>query len=141
MITGLGHVAFRITDLEKSLDFYCNKLGFREVFRLEKEGEFSPWIVYIQINADQFIELFPGAQGEATRWPPVGYTHFCMIVDDIHQTLKELAGRGLPITGEPTLGLDNNLQYWIDDPDGNPIELMQISPDSPQAQAIQAWKR
>ncbi|MBO0797012.1 MAG: VOC family protein, partial [Ktedonobacteraceae bacterium] len=29
MITGLGHVAFRITDLEKSLDFYCKKLGFR----------------------------------------------------------------------------------------------------------------
>jgi catechol 2,3-dioxygenase-like lactoylglutathione lyase family enzyme len=31
MITGLGHVAFRITNLEKSLDFYCQKLGFKEV--------------------------------------------------------------------------------------------------------------
>jgi lactoylglutathione lyase len=31
--------------------------------------------------------------------------------------------------------MDHNWQAWIDDPDGNAIELMQISPDSPQAAA------
>jgi lactoylglutathione lyase len=34
---------------------------------------------------------------------------------------------------EPKTGADNNTQAWIHDPDGNKIELMQISPDSPQA--------
>ena len=139
MITGLGHVAFRITDLEKSLDFYCTKLGFTEAFRLEREGEFSPWIVYIQIAPNQFIELFPGAKGENTSRGPVGYNHFCLVVDDLPATLRELAGRGLEITGAPQKGLDNNWQYWINDPDGNAIELMQIVPESPHAAADARW--
>ena len=140
MITGLGHIAFRITDLEKSLDFYCAKLGFTEAFRLEREGEFSPWIVYIQVAPNQFIELFPGAKGENTSRGPVGYNHFCLVVDDLPATLRELAGRGLEITGAPQQGLDNNWQYWINDPDGNAIELMQIVPESPQAAADARWQ-
>ena len=136
MITGLGHVAFFITDLEKSLDFYCNKLGFREAFRLEREGEPSPWIVYLQVAPNHFIELFPGGQGEMRpRGRSVGYNHFCLVVDDLHATLQELEARGLLITGSPQQGLDHNWQYWITDPDGNAIELMQIMPDSPQAAA------
>lgn len=135
MIMGLGHVAFCITDVERALDFYCGKLGFREAFRLEREGEYSPWIVYIQVVDNQFIELFPGAQGENVPRPPVGYNHLCLVVDDLQATLRELAARGLEITDRPLQGLDNNWQYWIDDPDGNPIELMQIMPDSPQAVA------
>jgi lactoylglutathione lyase len=139
MIKGLGHVAFRVTDLDKSLNFYCQKLGFREAFRLDREGEFSPWIVYIQVALNQFIELFPGAKGENTPNAPVGYNHFCLVVDDLAATLRELAGRGLEITGEPQRGVDHNWQYWITDPDGNRIELMQIVSESPHAAADARW--
>lgn len=135
MITGLGHTAFRIRDLEQALDFYCNKLGLREVFRLEREGEPSPWIVYIQVAHNQFIELFPGAQGEIPSRNGAGYNHFCLVVDDVHATLREFERRGLTISGEPQQGLDTNWQYWLNDPDGNAIELMQIMPASPQAAA------
>lgn len=139
MITGIGHVAFTISNLARSLDFYCNKLGFREAFRLDRKGTPSPWIVYIQIAPGHFIELFPGGTGE--NGPrPLGYNHFCLLVDDLPATLKELEARGLPITGEPLLGLDNNWQYWIEDPDGNPIELMQITADSPHAKADASWQ-
>ncbi len=141
MITGLGHVAFRITDLDKALDFYCKTLGFREAFRLDREGEPSPWIVYIQVAPNQFIELFPGAQGEnPPRGRSVGYNHFCLVVDDIHATLRELAQRGLTITGEPQQGVDHNWQYWINDPDGNAIELMQIVEQSPHFAADARWQ-
>jgi lactoylglutathione lyase len=140
MITGLGHLAFRITDLEQSLDFYCNKLGFREAFRLEREGEPSPWIVYLQVAPNQFIELFPGAMGEIPSRNGAGYNHFCLVVDDLQATLRELEGRGLPISGQPQQGLDLNWQYWINDPDGNAIELMQIMPESPQAAADKRWQ-
>ena len=58
-MTGIGHVAFVISDLERSLDFYCNKLGFYRAFNLDREGTPSPWIVYIQIAPGHFIELFP----------------------------------------------------------------------------------
>ena len=136
MITGLGHLAFRITNLERSLDFYCNKLGLREAFRLEREGEPSPWIVYLQVAPNQFIELFPGATGDVPSRLGVGYNHFCLVVDDMQATLHELAERGLPITGQPLQGIDQNWQYWINDPDGNAVELMQIMPESPQANQL-----
>ncbi len=140
LITGIGHVAFRVTRLEAALDFYCGKLGFREAFRLEREGEPSPWIVYIQVAPGAFIELFPGAE----RVGPGpgrdgGYNHFCLLVDDMADTLEALRRRGLAVTGEPRRGMDHNLQFWLTDPDGNRIELMQIAPDSPQAAADARW--
>ena len=139
MITGIGHVAFRVTSLQQALDFYCNKLGFSEAFRLEREGEPSPWIVYIQIAPASFIELFPDPQDAPgtlpARDPLASYKHVCLLVDDLSATLRELGVRGLEISGSPIEGLDHNLQYWINDPDGNPIELMQIMPTSPQAAA------
>ncbi len=139
MITGIGHVAFLISDLERSLDFYCNKLGFRHAFNLDREGAPSPWIVYIQVAPGQFIELFPGGQGE-NQLHKVGYNHFCLLVDDLAATLKTLEERGLPIPDGLIRGQDDNLQYWIKDPDGNRIELMQISPNSPQAVADASWQ-
>jgi catechol 2,3-dioxygenase-like lactoylglutathione lyase family enzyme len=139
MITGIGHVAFRVTNLQRALDFYCNTLGFSEAFRLEQEGQPSPWIVYIQIAPGSFIELFPDSQDAPGTIPArdlqASYKHVCLLVDDMSTTLSDLAARGLEITKAPTQGLDHNLQYWINDPDGNPIELMQIMPNSPQATA------
>lgn len=136
MITGIGHVAFRVTNLDRALDFYCGSLGLGEAFRLEREGEPSPWIVYLQVVPGCFIELFPGAKESVS--PPglsAGYNHFCLAVDDMEATLRQLADRGLPITGAPELGLDGNWQYWLADPDGNRIELMQVMSGSPQAVA------
>ncbi len=139
MITSIGHVAFRVTSLQRALDFYCTKLGFSEAFRLELEGQPSPWIVYIQIAPGNFIELFPDSQAASgtipARDPQASYKHVCLLVDDMSATLGELASRGLEISQAPTLGLDHNLQYWLNDPDGNPIELMQIMANSPQAVA------
>lgn len=138
MITGIGHVAFVISDLERSLDFYCNKLGFRRAFHLDREGTPSPWIVYLQIAPGHFIELFPGGSGE-NKSRPVGYNHFCLLVDDLPATLQALEARGLPVPGEPVRGIDHNWQYWLTDPDGNRIELMQIASTSPQAAADASW--
>ncbi|GLV53509.1 lactoylglutathione lyase [Dictyobacter sp. S3.2.2.5] len=141
MLTGIGHLAFYISDLQKSLDFYCQKLGLKEAFRLDREGTPSPWIVYLQVSPGNFIELFPGGAGEnRPRGQNVGYNHLCLLVDDMAATLQELKGRGVEITGEAKQGIDHNLQYWLNDPDGNAIELMQIVSDSPHAQADARWQ-
>jgi lactoylglutathione lyase len=141
MITGLGHVAFRVKNLDRALDFYCGKLGFREAFRLEREDRPSPWIVYLQLAENAFVELFPvPAEEVPANDPKMSYSHYCLTVDDLPATLQELADRGLEISGGPRFGLDGNWQYWVTDPDGNRIELMQMMPDSRQAAADAAWR-
>ena len=140
MIKAIGHIAFRVTDLVPALNFYCNILGFREAFRLDRDGDRSPWIVYVQVAPGQFIELFPFAEKVGTQpGDDAGYNHFSLTVDDIHATVSQLGERGLTIEGEPTRGLDGNFQYWIADPDGNRIELMQINAESPHASADASW--
>jgi len=132
MITGIAHVAFRVKDLAKSIEFYTDILGLEEAFRLlHDDGE--PWLVYLQINANTFIELFPEGKKEMPVTPDsIGFAHLCLHVDDICATVNDLRNRGLECPGEPTKGKDGNWQYWVKDPDGNDIELMQIMPDSLQ---------
>jgi catechol 2,3-dioxygenase-like lactoylglutathione lyase family enzyme len=132
MITHIGHTAYVVSDIERSLDFYCGKLGLRESFRLYNDaGEL--WIIYILVGQGGFVELFPA---KPFQQGPSSYQHLCLAVDDMDRTLGELAGRGLPIEGEASRGKDGNRQYWITDPDGNRIELMEMAPDSLQAKAI-----
>lgn len=142
MLTGLGHIAFRVADLEKSRDFYCNKLGLREVFRLERKNDPSHWLIYIQVAPGHFIELLPSLgtqEKENSSERVVGFNHFCLLVDDLQATLHTFEARGLELTDTPYFGLDRNWQYLLQDPDGNTIELLQISPESPQAAADASW--
>lgn len=129
-IVDLGHPAFACNDLDASLDFY-EKLGIRESFRLLHDDG-SVMLVYLQIAGDRFIEIFPGgpAPGEAAEQQ--SFMHICLAVDDLERTVEDLRAKGVAIDIEPKMGLDFNMQAWIADPDGNKIELMQYSPESPQ---------
>jgi lactoylglutathione lyase len=63
----------------------------------------------------------------------IGYAHLCLAVDDIHTTAAAITAAGIPLDRPISQGRDGNFQAWIVDPDGNRIELMQISPNSMQA--------
>ena len=135
MITDLGHTAFAAHDLDTSLAFY-EKLGLRETFRLHHlDG--SLMLVYLHIAGDRFLELFPhGPEPDSNRMQ--SFRHVCLLTDDLLGTVERLRAQGVTIEREPKLGLDNNLQAWIRDPDGNAIELMQLSEASPQWRAARA---
>jgi len=66
-VTAIAHVALRIADIDRSLDFYVGKLGFAEMFRLDRDGRL--WIVYLRITDTQYLELFPGGDGERAPGP------------------------------------------------------------------------
>ncbi len=138
-IRGLGHVAYRVKDFEQSVRWYTELLGLQEAFRTYRDDG-SLGIIYLRVNDDNFIELFEKSTGEKAQAPELGMQHLCLHVDDLRQTLQELSGRGLEITGEPRLGRDGSLQYWITDPDGNRLELMELLPDSKQKQAVARLK-
>ena len=118
-------------DVEASLAFY-ELLGIRESFRLNKDDG-TVMLVYLHVGGDRFIELFPNGPGpDASR--PGSFKHICLLTEDLEGAVEELRSKGVKIDREPKQGLDTNLQAWISDPDGNALELMQLSPNSPQKQ-------
>jgi len=134
-ITGIGHVAIRVKDVERTLDFYVKKLGFAEMMRLDRDGRL--WLLYLRISDEQYLEVFPEAEGD--RAPPReanGLNHVCLTVSSIDEAVAELERAGVPLAQPKKLGADGNMQAWIEDPDGNRIELMEMAPDGLQAKAI-----
>lgn len=136
-ITSIGHVAINVADLQKSLDFYIDTLGFAEMMRIHHDNG-EPWLVYLRVTDEQFIELFPGAETARApeSWHANGMTHLCLMVDDLNTVVDELKAKGVTMLIEPKSGADGNSQAWLLDPDGNKIELMQMHPDSMQMRAI-----
>ena len=141
-ITSLAHVAIKAKDLDRSLDFYVNKLGFPEMMRLPKpDGSPGPWLVYLRITDTQYLEIFPDGEGDrAPDWNDTAINHICLGVDDLDVTLRHLETVGIPLLRPRKMAGDGNWQAWIEDPDGNRIELMQMMPDCLQLKAIASMK-
>jgi lactoylglutathione lyase len=145
------HIAFYVEDLDRSLDFYCKKLGLKQKIRtrfgvykdspkeeLRKIAEVRPndiFLTYIEIAPGQFIELFPKSetQKNQTDWNAhVGYSHFALLVDDIQQTYQDLLKHGVEVDVPPNIGPSKTWQMWLHDPDGNKFEIMQYTEESLQ---------
>jgi lactoylglutathione lyase len=115
------HTMVRVSNLERSLDFYCNKLGLRELKRMESEkGRFT--LVFLAAPGDD------DAQVELTyNWDPETYTggrnfgHLAYAVDDIYALCQRLIDAGVTINRPPR---DGHMAF-IRSPDGISIELLQ----------------
>jgi lactoylglutathione lyase len=135
-VSAIAHIAIRVKDIESSLRFYSNRLGFAEMLRLDRDGRL--WLVYLRITDDQYLEIFPEGEGErAAEREAVGFNHLCLQVPDIEQTARELEAAGVALIRPVVQGPDGNWQTWIEDPDGHRIELMEMASDSLQFQAIE----
>jgi lactoylglutathione lyase len=138
--SNFGHLALKVRDLEKSVQFY-EKLGFPEFLRLTEEDG-SSWIVYIKFDDNLYLELFPGGTDKVDQ-QATGTNHLCLTVDDIEETARHLATVGIPLTAplDPKRrGVDNNRGMWIEDPDGNRIEIMEMAPNCIQWAAVKQLK-
>jgi lactoylglutathione lyase len=115
------HTMVRVSDLEKSLEFYCSQLGLREVRRTENEkGRFT--LVFLCAPET------PEAQIELTyNWDPETLTggrnfgHLAFEVDDIYATCRRLMHQGVTIHRPPRDGR----MAFIRSPDGISVELLQ----------------
>ena len=136
MIKGVAHVAFNVKDMDTTVAFYENVLGFKKAFKINREtGE--PWIVYMYAGGEQYIELFYGASVDNPyKDENVGFFHYCVEVDDIQAIWKKIQETGAPMDDAPKCGGDGNWQCWTHDPDGIKIELMMLNENSPQKQFL-----
>lgn len=131
MIKGIGHIALKVENMEKSLHFYCDLIGFEHAFEIRDDDK-NPWIEYIKVAPGQFIELFYGGEIKPkTGDNIIGVDHLCLVVEDIYETANQLKSKGITLDIEPKKGLDDNFQCWAKDPDGNRIEFMQLVSTSP----------
>ena len=131
------HTMVRVTDIDKSLDFYCGKLGMVEVRRHESEaGRFT--LVFLAAPEDR-------AQAEAERaplleltynWDPEVYGegrnfgHLAFEVDDIYQTCQTLMDAGVTINRPPR---DGHMAF-VRSPDNISLEILQKGESLPAAE-------
>ncbi|MBI1186568.1 MAG: lactoylglutathione lyase [Alphaproteobacteria bacterium] len=132
------HTMVRVADLDAALDFYCAKLGLREMRRIDNEG-------------GRFTLVFLAAPGDASRaeaaqapmvelthnWDPETYTggrnfgHLAYRVDDIYAACQRLMDGGVTINRPPRDGR----MAFVRSPDGISIELLQkgaaLAPQEP----------
>lgn len=134
------HTMVRVRDLDKSLDFYCRKLGLVEVERYESEqGRFT----LVFLSAPQDLERAKGEKAPLVEltynWDPEDYTggrnfgHMAYRVDDIYATCQRLMDGGVTINRPPR---DGHMAF-VRSPDNISIELLQegdaLPPQEPWA--------
>ena len=115
------HTMVRVTDVDASLDFYCGKLGLKEINRKENAaGRFT--LIFLAAEGDE------SAQVELTfNWDPEEYDdgrnfgHLAYEVEDIYKLCKSLQDKGVVINRPPRDGR----MAFIRSPDGISIELLQ----------------
>lgn len=120
----------RISSLEQSLAFYCDKLGLKEVKRIDNEaGRFTLVFVAPPGQEDCAIEL-------THNWDPENYNggrnfgHIAYEVDDIYATCRKLMDAGVTINRPPRDGR----MAFIRSPDEISIELLQKGPALPKSE-------
>ena len=122
------HTMVRVTDLEASLDFYCNKFGLIEVRRTESEkGRFTLIFLAASDDVDKAEDTKAPLLELTYNWDPETYSggrnfgHLAYRVDDIYETCRKLMDAGVTINRPPR---DGNMAF-IKSPDGISIELLQ----------------
>ncbi|WP_078578175.1 VOC family protein [Salipaludibacillus agaradhaerens] len=134
MITGLAHIALTVENMDKSLSFYCDTLGLTHAFQVSDDNG-EPWIEYVQVGPQQFIELFYGGKNKGPSVDQkIGVHHLCFRVDNVHRIAEHLTSQGIQLDVEPKRGKGGNDQCWVSDPDGNRIEFLKPDDDSPHLQ-------
>ena len=154
MIRGIHHTAISTGDLERSVRFYRDLLGFEEVYSSQWEvgAEVADRITGLKDSSarlvmlkagNAFVEIFQyetprPKPGEATR--PVcdhGITHLCLDVTDVETEYERLKAAGMTFHCPPQEGGGGVWVTYGRDPDGNVVELLEVR-DTKNAISLQA---
>ncbi|MBI3611181.1 MAG: VOC family protein [Nitrospirae bacterium] len=118
----LGHIVFYVKNLERSLAFYRDLLGFREVGRIF-DGKAAALTSGRTHHEFLFIEVGPAPGPPSGR--RIGLYHIGIKIgdslDELRAALKELEKAGVTITGTSDHTVSQSL--YLLDPDGNEVEL------------------
>ena len=145
LVNVLDHVAITVSDIDRSLAFYVDLLGLKEIerHRLEREpistmtGKenvvmqvvrlVAPETDGIEIDLQQYIE--PVGKTSDAKFGDVRHSHICFGVPNLAEAYEKLSAEGVKFVSEPVrfdLGWAIVHVVFFEDPDGNGLELMQV---------------
>ncbi len=146
MITGFNHTSFTVANMDKSVRFWTEMLGFEAASVSMRHGSWqedvtgiagaSLMVAHLHGHGHhiEFIQYVHGAiEGAATQPALTGAAHVCLEVDDIERTWKQLLAAGATgqgkIAGVKTGPVGGCLAGYIRDPNGIIIELLELRKD------------
>ncbi len=152
MLRGIWHFSFTVADIERSILFYRDLLGFELVHRQEQHNEYTSKLVGYpdaHLKVAQFavpgesrdrsthdLELVEyvnprGVRGDTNICNP-GAAHLAVCVDDIHERYGRLSAARVPFHSEPnaiTAGINaGGFTCYFRDPDQIVLEMVQPPP-------------
>ena len=131
------HTMVRVSDLDASLDFYCDKLGLVEVSRSENSGGRFTLVFLCAPGDEEAARQNKAPMVELTfNWDPENYGggrnfgHLAYAVDDIYAVCQRLKDAGVVINRPPRDGR----MAFVRSPDNISVELLQAGPALPPAE-------
>jgi lactoylglutathione lyase len=128
------HTMVRVSNLEQSLDFFCNKFGLVEVRRIENEkGRFTLVFLAAPGDVDKATDTKAPLLELTYNWDEHDYAggrnfgHLAYRVDDIYETCQQLMDAGVTINRPPRDGY----MAFVKTPDNISIELLQRGEPKP----------
>ncbi|MGD0867274.1 MAG: VOC family protein [Rhizomicrobium sp.] len=124
---GFSHLAIRVTDLDRSVEFYSRVLGFDVFDDLRDDPRLPRVFGTIGGTAVELVKTTasgPAAPADGAGNPP-GLAAFAFAVEDMDATFAALKAQGLA-TGDAAQEMGRAKLAWVRDPDGTMFELIEL---------------
>ena len=121
------HTMVRVSDLDESLDFYCNKLGLKELGRHDNPGgRFT--LVFLAVEGDESAQVELTYNWDAEKLEGGrSFGHLAYSVENIYETCQKLMDAGVTINRPPRDGR----MAFVRSPDNISVELLQAGGSLP----------
>ncbi|MSQ73084.1 MAG: VOC family protein [Betaproteobacteria bacterium] len=143
---GVNHVHINVTDIKRSIAFYTEVLGFQVAGRKEPD---KAWLNFGQYGAEEKrwlhnLALTQVSERNDLYWDRSGLNHFALEVDsikDVDEIGAALKEQGVKIVRGPGVHAeDMTYHVYLEDPDGNVIEIMtQTAETDTELRKIAQW--
>jgi catechol 2,3-dioxygenase-like lactoylglutathione lyase family enzyme len=142
----IHHTGYTVSDLDRSVAFYCDVLGLEVVAQQQKQGGYLAEIVgypdthvrmaHLRVpGGAHVVELFEylapeGAHPDRIEPRDVGTAHLCFVVDDLPAVHRRLVEAGVDTFVSPPVAVDTGINtggfgVYLRDPDGIVVEIFQ----------------
>jgi catechol 2,3-dioxygenase-like lactoylglutathione lyase family enzyme len=142
MIQKLHHTGFVVRDRDKAVAFYRDVLGLSVISEYERVGPGIDQVIgyeqahlksaILDLGGGHILELIeylrpPSEERQTEERSTIGATHLAFLVDDIQSVYTKLSEGGATVLNPPAELAPGRVACYLQDPDGNWLELMELS--------------